>query len=319
MTTFNANRMQRFSLQIGDREIYNDIRSQVDITEDTEVTGDGTPAEYSEIEVQPYLYRSVLVEAYGTFDVTFNVEEGHTSITWLKVTLRSTHRPNENGLSESQCTSEGGTAWYPPAGAQPSTCIFPVISGQVSISFLSRGKTSAIARITNPLSYEISTDPFAVYRYLAQEAIAGYTTIQTEMRTLMVRAVNEESIAKYGRRVMDLVWPLGRQKAVMQSMVDTYCARYSEPVCMALMTLEGITDENTSAILELRIDGKHQFIHPRLEMDEEFFVNNVYISYSREGRGILTGTFDLEQVRDMEKLTLFTLDVSELDGAHVLG
>ena len=118
---------------------------------------------------------------------------------------------------------------------------------------------------------------------------------------------------------MNLPWPLGITPVQMQSLIDNYCERYSEPACLAAMSLEGDTDAKITQILAIHIDDKHQIVHPGLDMDEEFFINSVAGEFDREGKGILTGTYSLEQVRAMEETTLFTLDVSELDGVHVLG
>ena len=54
-------------------------------------------------------------------------------------------------------------------------------------------------------------------------------------------------------------------------------------------------------------------------MDKEFFVNSINISFNREGTGILTGTFGLEQVRAMELLSIFTWNVSKWDDGDVWG
>ena len=315
---FNASDLKAFALEISDRQIYNDIRSETDVTEETETQADGTPAEYQEVEVCRDGPLKVTIAANSSEDVTFTAEAAHTSITWKTVDVTDARRPFEYGLSESECVSQDGT-WYAPHGSYPSACYFPDIAGTVSVQFTVKGKTTATARVTNPHNYEIWAIPKAIYRYLAQEAIEGAVTIHTETRTLTVRATDADSIAKYGRRVMNLVWPMGQSEEQAQSLVDAYRDRYCEPVCFASMVLEGSTDAKITQLLDMDIDDKHQFIHPGLDMDEEFFINNLGIELNREGTGILTGTFGLEQARDMEGYTLFTLDVSELDGAHVLG
>ena len=102
-------------------------------------------------------------------------------------------------------------------------------------------------------------------------------------------------------------------------MIVNYKDRYSEPVSMASMTLEGITAANVAAILELRMDGKHRIIHPRLQMDQEFFVNHIAGGFDREGTNLLSATFSLEQVRTMEEAAIFTWDVSDWDDGDVWG
>jgi len=317
MTIFNASDLKTFALELSDRQIYNDIRTETDITDETEIHGDGTPEAHQEVEIGKDWNREVVVGANGTEDVTFTAEAGHTDVTWVSTVISRAYRSTEYGLSEAECEAGDGT-WYGPIGGNPSTCLFPYISGTISIKFTIRGETTATARVTNPYNYEIRATPTATYRYLVQEAVAGPVTIETETRTLTVRATDETSIAKYGRRVMNLIWPMGQTEVQAQSLVDAYRDRYCEPVSLASMTLEGSTDARITQILGMDIDDKHQFIHPGLDMDEEFFVNNLNVTLNREGTGILTGTFGLEQVRAMEEAGLFTLDVSELDGAHVL-
>ena len=317
MSIFNASDLKNFTLDISDRQIYNDIRSETDVTEETEVQGDGTPEAYQEIEVAKDGSIKVVVAANSTAYVTFTAEAGHTEVTWLSTEVSWATRTKEYGLSEADCEAEDGT-WYEPYSSFPSACFFPDIAGTIEIKFTIRGKTTATAKVTNPYNYEIRAKPRAIYRHLVQEAIAGPVTIETETRTLTVRSTDETSIAKYGRRVMNLVWPMGQTQEQTQSLIDAYKDRYSEPVCFASMTLEGSTDAKITQILGIDIDDKHQFIHPGLDMDEEFFINNLSVTLNREGTGILTGTFGLEQVRTMEELTYFIINTSLIGSAHVI-
>jgi len=317
MSTFNAVDLKAFTLDLSDRAIYNDIRSEVDITEETEVTGEGTPEEYNEVEIGHDGPLHIRIAANDSENVTFTVETGHTGVIWLDTWISYATRPVEYGWSEAECESQDGT-WYEPYSSYPSACYFPDIADTIGIRFISRSNTGATVKITNPYGYEIKVVAKALYKYLAQEAIAGPVTIHTETRTLRVRATNVASIRKYGRRVMDLVWPLGITQVTMQSIVDSYCERYCEPVSFAAMTLEGSTDARITSILDMDIDDKHRIIHPGLSMDQEFFVNSVNVMFNREGTGLLTGTFSLEEVRAMEETMFFILDVSQLDGAHVL-
>lgn len=314
---FNAYDLRNFTLDISDRNIYNDIRSETDVTEETEVQGDGTPEAYQEIEIDKDGSIKVVVAANSTADVTFTAEAGHTEITWLSTEIYWATRTKEYGLSEVDCEAEDGT-WYEPYGSYPSACFFPQIAGTVNIKFIVRGETTATARVTNPYNYEIRAKPKAIYRHLVQEAIEGARTIQTHTRTLTVRSTDETSTRKYGRRVMNLVWPLGQTQEQTQSLIDSYKDRYCEPVCFASMALEGSTDARITQILGMDIDDKHEIIHPGLDMDKEFFVNNLNVTLNREGTGLLTATFGLEQVRDMEELTFFIIDSSLIGGTHVI-
>lgn len=317
MSTFNANELSQFILEVSDRDIYNDIRSETDVTEDTEVQGDGTPEEHTEVEIAKDGSTAIYIAANSSELVTFTAGPGHADITWLSVDISYATRTKEYGLSEAECEAEDGT-WYEPWESYPSACYFPDIAGTINIKFTVRGKTTATAKITNPYNYEIRAKPKAIYQYLAQEAIAGPITIYTHTRTLTIRSTDVTSIAKYGRRVMNLVWPMGQSEEQVQSLIDAYKDRYSEPVCLASMVLEGSTDAKITQILDMDIDDKHQIIHPGLDMDQEFFVNNISITLNREGTGILTGTFGLEQVRTMEESTFYGIGTSLIGGTHVI-
>jgi hypothetical protein len=318
MSTFNATDLKSFTLDISDRAIYNDIRSEVDITEDTEVTGDGTPEEHAENEVGRDGNIKVVLAANSSENVVFTAELGHTDVTWLEAYIAFASRTKEYGWPSDLCVNLGGT-WYAPGDTYPSCCYFPEIPETIGVQSMIRTKTTWTVRITNPHNYEVRATPRAIYSYLVQEAIAGAVTIHTETRTLRVRATNAASIRKYGRRVMDLVWPLGITEVTMQSIVDRYCERYCEPVSMASMTLEGSTDARITSILDMEIDDKHRIIHPGLSMDQEFFVNSVNVMFNREGTGLLTGSFSLEEVRAMEEATIFKWDISEWDDGSVWG
>jgi len=317
MSTFNATDLNQFTLEISDRDIYNDIRSETDVTTETEVQGDGTPEAHQEIEVPRDGNIKVVVAANSSELVTFTVETGHTDITWLSAEISYATRTKEYGLSEVDCEAEDGT-WYEPYGEEPSCCYYPDIAGTISIRFTVRGRTTATARVTNPYDYEIRAKPIAIYQHLVQEAIEGAVTIETHTRTLTIRSTDATSIRKYGRRVMNLVWPMGQSEEQAQSLIDAYKDRYSEPVSLASMVLEGSTDAKITQILDMDIDDKHQIIHPGLDMDQEFFVNNIGITLNREGTGILTGTFGLEQVRAMEETTFFIINTSLIGGTHVI-
>lgn len=301
MTIFNANQMQGFTLEISDREIYNDVRSSCDITDILDIRPDATPDLFEWFEIQGDI-SSLAIGA--TADVTVTVPEEHSEIAWLKITRYSAAPVTQFGWEEVTCTDLNGV-WSEGPGSSPSFCILPTNSKYASVEITDRGATTCTVRVENLSSwYDYSVIFFVSYQALT-----------SDKRYIKLRSIDETSILKYGRRVMDLTWPLGQHPVTMQSMIDTYVARYKDAVSMASMTLEGKDDANVSAILELRMDGKHQFIHPLLEMDEEFFVNHITVS---KRRGMVTGTFDLEQVRTMEDLTFFIIGTSLIGGTHVI-
>ena len=306
MAVYNANQLRDFTLEISDREIYNDIRAECDVTEILTVRPDATPEYFEtfELRLQPPEGRMDVGE---TVEVTESVPADHIEIVWLDITRTTANPETLLGWPQSACEELGGY-WKYSSKLGTSLCMLPASLAEIRAEIISRSDTSVTVEIENLCDYAIRCSVYV-----------GYMAVTPETRYIKLRSTDEDSIAKYGRRAMDLVWPLGIAPNTMQSLIDNYCERYCEPACLASMTLEGETDTKIDQILNMRIDDKHEIIHPGLDMDEEFFVNNISVSFNREGTGILTGIFGLEQVRDMEKTTFFILDVSQLDSAHVLG
>jgi len=296
----NANQLKDFTLEISDREIYNDIRAECDVTEILTVRPDATPELFLSFEASAW---AEPVPKNSTLDIIATADEDHSEIVWLEITEYSFHPETIMGWGQGACEQLGGI-WNAIMGT--TTCRLPqsTVEADMEWEIIKREDTTCTIRVTNNSDYDVR----GVWK-------VAYLALTPETRYIKLRSINQASIDKYGRRAMDLVWPLGITPNTMQSLIDNYCARYCEPVSLASMTLEGETDTKIGYILNMRIDDKHEIIHPGLSMDEEFFVNNLSVSFNREGTGVLTGTFGLEQVRDMEKPQLFTLDVSYLSPA----
>lgn len=304
MTTFNANRMQSFALEISDREIYNDIRAECDITQILALRPDATPEFFQEFEAEGYFYGL----DYGeTTTVTVEADETHSEIAWQELTRWTAEIEVLFGWTGAQCEALGGYIRSAPIG--PPMCFLPSSLIKLACRILSKSSTSVIVEVENLCDYKIRGSVYV-----------SYMALTSDLRFLKLRSIDEISMRKYGRRVMDLKWPLGQHPVMMQSMIDLYKTRYSEPVSMAEMTLEGIDAANVVSILKLRMDEKHRFNHPRLDMvDQEFFVNHITGGLNREGTNLLSGTFSLEQVRAIEKPAIFTWDVSAWDDGDIWG
>lgn len=305
---FNATDLQGFTLEISDREIYNDIRAECDISEILTLRPDATPEFFDLIRVRSSIPHSNPLVPGETRDFTVYAESEHIEIVWQTAWAECTP-VSLRGLTEAECYALGGEAWWYPWGnpSIPSMCELPNNFAKINDDIVQRAGRYIVVEVTNRGDWSVIGSIYAEYLGLTPEK-----------RYLKLRSVDETSIAKYGRRVMDLIWPLGQHPNTMQSMLDSYCARYSEPVCMARMTLEGSDDAKITQLLSLKVEDKHQIIHPRLDMDEEFFINNLNVSYQREGDNILRGVYNLEQVRASEELTLFLIGSSLIGGAHVI-
>jgi len=299
----NANQLKDFTLEISDREIYNDIRAECDVTEILTVRPDATPELFLSFEASAW---AEPIAKNSTLDIIATADEDHSEIVWLEITDYSFHPETIMGWGQGACEQLGGI-WNAIMGT--TTCRLPqsTVEADMEWEIIKREDTTCTIRVTNNSDYDVR----GVWK-------VAYLALTPETRYIKLRSINQTSIDKYGRRAMDLVWPLGITPNTMQSLIDNYCARYCEPVSLASMTLEGETDTKIGYILNMRIDDKHEIIHPGLSMDEEFFVNNIGVSFNREGTGVLTGTFGLEQVRDMEKPTYFIIGTSLIGGAHII-
>ena len=301
---FYAYNLKDFTLETSDRDIYNDIRAKCDVTEILTVRPDATPEYFTTIEQREF-YREDdgVLEVSETGQIVVTVPSDYTEIAWLGIVEYGGTPETLFGWSQAACEALGGDF----LNGSPSRCFLPSSLAEMTAEIIDWSDTSVTVEVVNTGNFPIRC-----------HATVSYLALTPETRYIKLRSIDEDSISKYGRRVMDLAWPLGITPEMMQSLIDNYCSKHSEPVCLASMTLEGDTDAKITQILDMDIDDKHQIIHPGLDMDQEFFVNNLNVTFNREGGGILTGTFGLEQVRDIEDVTLFRLDISELDGVHVL-
>lgn len=135
--------------------------------------------------------------------------------------------------------------------------------------------------------------------------------------TLTVRATDATSIAKYGRRVMNLTWTEGTEENDMQSLVDNDVERYKEPVARISCVIKGTTDVLRTQIITREISDIITVICTNLGLNADCFLNSITIT--DDPVGIPVCTWGLEIQRIYELLTLFRLDISELDGPHILG
>jgi hypothetical protein len=303
MITFEASELQGFAIDLSDREIYNDIRAECDLTEILTLRPDATPEFFDSFKADAWAWH---VLPHSQLDIIATADPNHSNIVWKNVVAYGFSPVTILGWAQGECEALGGD-WRYSSLLGETLCMLPqsLVDQDVSWEIIARNATSCIIRITNDSDYEIR----GVW-YIE------YLALPSEKRYQKLRAINEASIAKYGRRVMDLEWPLGQHPTMMQSMIEGYCERYCEPICTASVRIEGKNDDLIEKILSLKIDDKHEFMHPGLEMTEQFFINNVDVHH--DVNAVIEGIYDLEQVRDNERTTLFILDSSLLDSDDVL-
>lgn len=277
------------TLELSEREIYNDIRSNT-----TETAGFEESYGTKEVQ-QDYCVYPAVVAVGVSEDITVYVESGDTEITWIGISWQSAVGETILDLTEAECDALGGR-WR---DATPTLCMFGDMTEYLSVEPIGQTGMSFTFRVTNThatlaLRYTVKV----AYRYLA-------------VRTMKVRSTNETSIAKYGRRVMNLTWALGMTRNIVQQMIDNYLAAYSEPVPILSITMQGKTDRLASFILSAKINDIIRITHAGLGMNHDFWINQVAPTHRADG--ILECDFELEQVRAIEQLTLAEWDESTWD------
>jgi hypothetical protein len=280
--------MRDIVLEINQRKIYNDIRSQIDVTEETTTTTDTTYEDYLVSK------RINLVLAVGaSIDVEIQTRNPATGVTWLA------------GDTDAQ-----GSAYSSTSGWVKLTTV--LLSSREAGNY-----GYGTYRITNNQSESMRTDALnAWYRYEKTEAKVRTDTNQI---TIQVRATDETSIAKYGRRVLPLNWPLGQTQQQMQTLVEAYLEKYKEPVpLLSPLHIQGSTDALIEQIFTRQISDRITVTNTELGLaGGEFFINKISANYAWDG--LLECDWECEQARDTELASFFTLDTSELDGTDILG
>jgi hypothetical protein len=321
-TTITENDIAEITFDFGEREIYNDIRSECDVTEILHVRPDATPDLFLSFETSAWGWT---IYANSTTYVTATADEDHSEISWLGITDYSFSPKTLLGLSEAECAALGTGNWRYSSKMETSLCMLDqsVVEDYVSWEVYSQDDTTFTIEVTNDSSYDIR----GVWK-------VAYLALTPATRYLKLRSTNDTSIAKYGRRVMDLRWYVGQTPNQMQSIIDGYCDKYAEPVPFVNLVLLGKTDSLVTKILGLKMDDTITLRLPGLNvygyfilntdrldegylgvegltLNDEFWVNNVSISH--DVNGIMEGIFDLANVRGLERYTYFELDVSKLD------
>lgn len=313
-----ASQFQGFQLERGEREIYNDIRANCDITEILTLRPDATPEyfkSYTMKQVQDMPPSSGI--HYSTAVFEFESPAGAYAPFFTDMWVSNIKIKPIAGLSQATCEAiEAGTKWQGVYG-DDGLCYLEPRSSKIYLydtSYLS-DRSKAWAYLHNSYGYASNPYPFTV----TVEVTARYFAFDQSKRYIKLRAIEEESAAKFGRRTEDLDWPLGMAPAMMQAMIenerDKYCGLPFVP-CLAMLTVEGKDDEAIELILSLQIDDRLRIIHEGLEMDEEFFVNNLAVNH--DINGLLEGVFQLEQARANEKLNLFIIGLSLIGGDDVI-
>ena len=269
--------------ELSDREIYNDIRSQIGITESsTETIVDADPT----YEWRYYTVNTGLPASWRT-----NIKKHVASYNALSWKLDS----------HSAMYQDTDGSWKPYY--------------DYSVWIEESDTDHCTVHYKNTGSHYASLHYVLKYKYLASEGFSHEET-STTYSTLTVRATDETSIGKYGRRVMNLVWPEGQAQTDMQSLVEWYLAKYKEPVATVRLTVVGGDDTKKAAILDSDYSQRDTVTLSALGLDTNFFIDRIEIR--DDLKGMPMANLELVEVRPEEAKTLFRLGVSKLGSAHVL-
>ncbi|KKK97995.1 hypothetical protein LCGC14_2647190, partial [marine sediment metagenome] len=136
-------------------------------------------------------------------------------------------------------------------------------------------------------------------------------------QTLSVRSTDAASILKYGRRVMPLTWAEGTDEDAMQSVVDFYLTKHSEPVPRLRVRIKGTTDALQTQIFTREISDILTIIQDNLGINADYYIEA--ISINDGPADIPVCKWLCEAQRAEEALSIFTVDTSFVDGLDIIG
>lgn len=296
--------MCKLICNIDDRKIYNDIRSEIDISETVVVLDE--EATYSTFDTHdlvgiagdpPYenfwhdLAPSANVEHY----VYASKKHWGYVTNWMSVYVRAYYL-------------QDGYVYLSSQFEVPITETYKY-DGGAGYDY------KALASITNNESVNYSVYfLYAIYEYQVAPIV---THNETNTYTVVVNVTDSSSIQKYGRRELNLTWALGQTQQQMEAIIAKYLALLKEPLPYLSMILKGSTDALILQILSRKISDRITIVNTRLGLNADFFINSVNVYH--DNQGVLTGEYSIEEVPEIYSASLFTLDSSALDGPHILG
>lgn len=271
--------MVKIIYDLSDREIYNDVRAELGI-ETSETIVDADPAyEWK----QWSKYSGLPSPGYTMFRYfTATLQE---PITWQ---LNSDHSAWDYDLN-------------------------PYYDYEISLEDTNDANCKAV-KITNT-GNKGGTISFSVkYKYKTSDEV---THEEISYQTLTVRAIDETSIKKYARRVMNLTWPQGADEAEMQMIADACLARYKEPWPVLHVTIQGKNDALATQIFTREISDVISVICDKLGLaSTDFFIDRISIRDSAVG--IPVCTWMLTGQRDEEVVGYFVIDTDFIDGDKLI-
>lgn len=279
MATYTVNNtMSDLTYELSEREIYNDIRSEIGVTvSETVVDADAN-------------YTWKVWHRYG-----FLPAPGYTNYRYFTATVQT-----------------------PLAWAVQNVSVYdqdrnPYYDYEYELEDTNDDLTKAFRTKNTGIKYG-SIEFEVKYKYLSAEEVSHeeYTH-----NTLQVRAADNTSIDKYGRRVMNLIWPQGTEEADMQGLVDADLARYKEPYARLVLTLIGKDATNQAIIYGAEISDIMTVTCTKLGLTAtSYFIDAISIKDNLAT--IPIGTFELVAKRTVESTGFFVIDTDSIDGSKLI-
>jgi hypothetical protein len=270
--------MSKIVYDLSDREIYNDIRGEIGILK-TETILD-TDVTYT----WRFWQRSGSLPAPGYTMFRYFTAFLQDPITWELI-----------NVSAQDSNSE-------PYFDYQATLIDTNDDKTKGVEIKNTGTSSGI------ISYKVR------YKFLSAEAVSHE---ETSWDTLTVRAFDETSILKYGRRVMPLRWPQGATTEQMQMVADAALARYKDPYHVLHVTLRGDTAAKATQIFTREISDVITVTCANLGMTGvDHFIDAISIDDTALKSPV--ATWQLISERATETTSYFMIDTDSIDGLKLI-
>ena len=276
------NTMASFSFELSDREIYNDVRSEIGISITETVVDED--ADYS------WRFWSV------------NSGMPAPGYTTFKFFTASMLNPIRWQLADVSASDSSGDPYY---------------NYNINLQDTNNDLTKAV-EIKNTGTLNGCKIKFRVrYKYLSAEEVTSEVTVN---QTLTARAYDETTILKYGRRVMSLVWPQGAGEEIVQGLCESNRSKYKEPLGYATLTLIGDSAALRAIIYGAEISDIMTVTDDVSYLPAtSFFIESINIDIDINNLNTPFATFGLVEQNVTEKAGVLRFDLGHFDGPEVFG
>lgn len=306
--------MTRLVYDLTDRQIYNDIRSQTQVSNTTTVVD--SPTTYGTFETDKQII-GYIGGGLGA-RITVQTQSGQIATKWLQAHVDTSGAQYDmspiGGWIQLLCTANDGV-WSPgddPNNPTLGHCTTTPPASRYTLGLENMASTSCTLTISDngdrgyggfgPLSV------WATYQAIASEE---QTHDETTYTNVYIRATDDASIQKYGRRVLPLTWSEGTDQNGMQAIVDAALRTYKEPA--ALLNIE-VTRENedmVNFIFTAEISDLVTVHNTKLGLTGLFYVDKISISDTPCITPV--GQLTLIEQRDVEAEVKFMIDEDYID------